>query len=124
MINNGFPKHLAEAVAQSFHDIREGKDAPTFDTVERVTGRKPVTFRQRVENNRNKSPEPVCFNESSCTPLTARCGQHRAVEPTERDDDEFHEPFSPLAIADEKLTNEMVRRLIHLREQENRGVSL
>jgi uncharacterized protein YbjT (DUF2867 family) len=51
MMKSGLPEMLAAAVVQSFRDIRAGKDAPVFDTVERVTGRKPITFRKWAEEN-------------------------------------------------------------------------
>lgn len=51
MVKGGLPQFLASAVVESFRDIREGKTAPTFDTVERVTGRKPMTFRAWAERN-------------------------------------------------------------------------
>lgn len=51
MVKGGLPQFLASAVVESFRDIRQGKTAPTFDTVERVTGQKPVPFRAWVERN-------------------------------------------------------------------------
>jgi uncharacterized protein YbjT (DUF2867 family) len=47
----GLPQFLASAVVESFRDIRQGKTAPTFDTVEKVTGRKPVAFTTWVKQN-------------------------------------------------------------------------
>jgi len=51
MVKNGFPPLLASAVAESFRDIREGRTAPTFDTVAKVTGSRPKSFRSWVEEN-------------------------------------------------------------------------
>lgn len=51
MVKGGLPQFLASAVVESFRDIRQGKTAPTFDTVKRVTGRKPVAFKAWVERN-------------------------------------------------------------------------
>lgn len=50
----GLPQFLASAVVESFRDIRQGKTGPTFDTVEKVTGRKPVAFRTWVEQNASR----------------------------------------------------------------------
>ena len=54
MVKNGIPENLAAAVVQSFRDIRLGKDTPIFDTVERITGRKPIHFRAWAEANANR----------------------------------------------------------------------
>ena len=51
MVKGGLPQFLASPVVESFRDIRRGKTAPTFDTVERVTGRKPMGFRAWAERN-------------------------------------------------------------------------
>ena len=44
MIRVGTPAPVAAAVAQSFEIIREGRAAMVYDTVERVTGRRPRSF--------------------------------------------------------------------------------
>jgi len=54
MVKNGIPENLAAAVVQSFRDIRLGKDSPIFDTVERIIGRKPISFRAWAEANANR----------------------------------------------------------------------
>jgi len=51
MAKGGLPQFLATAVVESFRDIRQGGTAPTFDTVEKVTGRKPVSFRAWAKQN-------------------------------------------------------------------------
>jgi uncharacterized protein YbjT (DUF2867 family) len=44
MVANGLPRPVAEAVGESLAAIRAGRGAMVEDTVERVTGRPPMTF--------------------------------------------------------------------------------
>jgi uncharacterized protein YbjT (DUF2867 family) len=44
LILAGLPASLAAAVGQSFEAVRDGRAADLRDTVERVTGRKPMSF--------------------------------------------------------------------------------
>lgn len=44
LLRAGLPEFIARAVAKSFEAIRHGKSDQTTDTVERVTGRKPIRF--------------------------------------------------------------------------------
>ncbi|HLK56037.1 MAG TPA: SDR family oxidoreductase [Chthonomonadaceae bacterium] len=44
MLQRGMPPILADAVAQVFTYVRDGRGAQATDTVERVVGRKPRTF--------------------------------------------------------------------------------
>jgi hypothetical protein len=45
------PEPLVEARLSIFRAIREGRLATVTDTVERVLGRKPITFNQWVQEN-------------------------------------------------------------------------
>jgi len=45
LIRTGIPPQMAAAVAQSLEAIRDGRSATIKDTVERVTGNKPKTFK-------------------------------------------------------------------------------
>jgi uncharacterized protein YbjT (DUF2867 family) len=46
MVRAGLPLQLAEMLARSFALIRDGRGSKQVDTVERVTGRRAVTFRE------------------------------------------------------------------------------
>lgn len=44
LIQGGVPPHVAAAVGKSFEAVREGRATTIRDTVEQVTGKKPMTF--------------------------------------------------------------------------------
>lgn len=44
MVRNGVPRPIAASVGKSFQAVREGRGIAITDTVERLTGRKPITF--------------------------------------------------------------------------------
>ena len=46
MIASGLPASVAEGVGKSFQAIRNGEFATVQDTVEKVTGKRPMTFRE------------------------------------------------------------------------------
>lgn len=45
-IRGGVPEQVAASVGQSFAAIRDGRGAAVTDTVERVTGKRPMTFEE------------------------------------------------------------------------------
>ena len=51
MIGAGVPPQIATAVGRSFEGIRNGRILSPTDTVERITGRRPATFREWAERN-------------------------------------------------------------------------
>lgn len=54
MVKGGLPQFLAAAVVESFRDIRQGGTAPMFNTVEKVTGQKPIAFRTWAKQNESR----------------------------------------------------------------------
>jgi uncharacterized protein YbjT (DUF2867 family) len=51
MIENGAPEGIVAAHLSIYRAIREGRLAGVTDNVERVTGRKPITFERWTEQN-------------------------------------------------------------------------
>ncbi len=51
MKRNGLPAQLAEAVGESIAAVRDGRAERLTHTVERITGRKPMTFAQWAEKH-------------------------------------------------------------------------
>ena len=54
LIRIGTPAPVAAAVAQSFEIVREGRAAMVYDTVERLTGRRPRTFESWAREHANR----------------------------------------------------------------------
>lgn len=44
MVRSGLPQKMAEAVGQSLGSVRNGRPVAVLDTVEKVTGRAPMTY--------------------------------------------------------------------------------
>ena len=44
MVRSGLPQKMAEAVGQSLGSVRNGRPVAVLDTVEKVTGRSPMTY--------------------------------------------------------------------------------
>ncbi|MCX2738611.1 SDR family oxidoreductase [Pontibacter anaerobius] len=53
MTDHGIPDWMADAMIEVYSLYRSGKGAETTDTVERVTGRKPHTMRQFLEDHKD-----------------------------------------------------------------------
>jgi uncharacterized protein YbjT (DUF2867 family) len=54
MKRNGLPAQLAEAVGESIAVVREGRAEHVTDWVQRITGRKPMSFAQWAEKHAEK----------------------------------------------------------------------
>jgi hypothetical protein len=59
MIKNGDAPEVIAAHLSIYRAIREGRLAAVTHTVERVLGRKPITFDQWVEENASVFTDPV-----------------------------------------------------------------
>jgi uncharacterized protein YbjT (DUF2867 family) len=46
MVENGFPKQVAEAVAESLTLVRDGASTVVTDAVRKITGKPPMTFEE------------------------------------------------------------------------------
>ncbi|TPE44714.1 SDR family oxidoreductase [Pontibacter mangrovi] len=53
MTDHGVPDFMADAMVELYREYREGKGEPTTDTVEKVTGQKPHTMRQFLQDHRD-----------------------------------------------------------------------
>jgi hypothetical protein len=51
MQRNGLPAQLAQAVGESIAAVRDGRAEHLTNTVERITGRKPMSFAQWAEKH-------------------------------------------------------------------------
>ena len=54
LIRTGIPPQAATAVGQTFQTIRDGRDLLPTDTVERVTGRRPMSFEAWVRKHASR----------------------------------------------------------------------
>jgi uncharacterized protein YbjT (DUF2867 family) len=54
LVRSGIPRHIATGVARSFENIREGRAAQAFDTLQQLLGRPPLTFKDWAERHIDK----------------------------------------------------------------------
>jgi hypothetical protein len=51
LARNGMPAEMVDALVTLWREVRQGQVAVVTDDVERVTGRRPTTFRRWAEDN-------------------------------------------------------------------------